>query len=388
MISVIFTRQLLNSMDRKKILQLRSSFGFFGAENVIVELVTELIHTEYIPVIGALKSQKDPHLELVDFADKNNIESVVFNCKHRFDLKTILSIRNFIKKNKINIIQTHGYKSNFYAFCASLFTNIPLIATCHPWIQTNRLIKFYAMIDKLLLMKFDKIITISEEMKQEILNTGIDENKLHIIDNGINVERFKKKYNRKKICAQFSIPINSKVIGTISRLTPEKGHHVFIETAKKIIKAYPLTLFVIAGNGILENELKQKVKELKISDRLIFTGLVDDIPKLLSLFEIFVLPSLTEGFPMALLEAMAAKIPVIASKVGAIPKLIIHNKTGLLVEPQNISSLKKAIIDLLNNKDNAKRFARNGYKIVRKKYSSKIMARKYMDIYDTLLYAV
>jgi glycosyltransferase involved in cell wall biosynthesis len=375
-------------MDRKKVLQLRSSFGFFGAENVIVELVTELIHTKYLPVIGALKSQKYPHLELVDFANKNNIESVVFDCRRRFDLKTIFSIRSFIKKNKIDIIQTHGYKSNFYAFCASLFTNIPLIATCHPWIKTNRWIKFYTMIDKLLLKKFDQIITISEGMKQEILNTGIDETRLHIIDNGINIERFKKKYDRKKICAQFSIPINSKVIGTISRLTPEKGHYIFIEAAEKIIKAYPLTLFVIAGDGILENELKQKAEELKISDRLIFTGLVDNIPELLSLFDIFVLPSLTEGFPMALLEAMAAKIPVIASKVGAIPKLIIHNKSGLLVEPQNISSLEKAIVALLNNKDKANRFARNGYKIILKNYSSKIMTRKYMDIYDTLLYAV
>ena len=113
-------------MRRKKILQLRSSIGFFGAENVIAELASELASTEYKPIIGVFRNQKSPHLELVDFAKKNNIASEIFECQGEFDLTAILSIRNFIKKNNIDIVQTHGYKSNFYALGATLFNNIPL----------------------------------------------------------------------------------------------------------------------------------------------------------------------------------------------------------------------------------------------------------------------
>ena len=175
-------------MSRKKILQLRSSIGFFGAENVIAELTSELVPTEYQPIIGVFRNKKNPHLELVDFARKKNIESAIFDCQREFDLKTILSIRNFIRKNNIDIVQTHGYKSNFYALCATLFENIPLIATCHPWIKNSRRIKIYAKIDKFLLKKFDRIVAISEEVKQEISQAGIDNNKISIIDNGINIE--------------------------------------------------------------------------------------------------------------------------------------------------------------------------------------------------------
>ena len=372
-------------MSKKKILQLRSSFGFFGAESVITELTRELAFTEYKPIIGVFSNKKNPHLELIDFAKENNIESKIFECQKEFDLKAILSIRNFVKNNNIDIVQTHGYKSNFYALFATLFKNIPLIATCHPWVKTSRRIKTYAKIDKFLLRKFDRIVAISYEVNQEILNAGISGNKIFIVDNGINVSRFEKKFDVEKIRQQFGIPIDSKVIGTVGRLSLEKGHFTLLEAAEKIIKKDPAVFFIITGDGVLKEKLEHKAKELKIEKNMLFTGTINDIPELLSIFDIFVLPSLMEGLPMALLEAMAAKKPIIASKVGSIPKLIVPDETGLLVEPGDVSNLEKSIIELLKNKNKADRLAQNGYKTIVNKFSSKIMARKYIGIYEMLL---
>jgi glycosyltransferase involved in cell wall biosynthesis len=370
-----------NPSQRKKILQLRSSFGYFGAENVIAELTKELACSEYTPFIGVFNNKQNPHLELADFALKNNIEFRIFNCRGAFDLKTILSLRDFIQKENITIVQTHGYKANVYILFATLFIKIPLIATCHPWIKTNRKIRIYTIIDKLLLNRFNKIIAISAEVKREILAMRIPSEKVFLIDNGIDIGRFEKRFDREKIRRKFGIPLQGKVICTVGRLSSEKGHLTLLAAAKKILNTHPPLYFVIAGEGALKTELMNETKKLRIDDHFIFTGMVDDIPALLSVSDIFVLPSLTEGLPMALLEAMAAKKPVIASRVGSIPEVLSANGAGLLVPPANSQELEKSILDLLNNQQKADEMAENGYRTIVNRYSSKIMVRKYLDIY-------
>jgi glycosyltransferase involved in cell wall biosynthesis len=240
------------------------------------------------------------------------------------------------------------------------------------------------MIDKLLLKGFDRIVAISEEVKKELLKAGISQNKITTIDNGINVNRFKEQYDTEKIRNELGIPNDSKVIGTVGRLSPEKGHHILIEVAEKIIKKYPATFFVFAGDGLLKEKLERKAKNLKIENHLLFIGSTNKIPELLSIYDIFVLPSFSEGLPMALLEAMAAKIPIVASRIGSIPKLIIPHQTGLLVEPRDMSSLEKSIIDLINDKNKAIKLAENGYRMILKIFSSKIMTEKYISIYNCL----
>jgi len=372
----------------KKILQLSSSYGFFGAENVIAELSRELVSSDFTPIIGVFNNTKNPHLELIEFAKNNNISCHLFHCNGQFDFTTIISIRKFIKKNKIDLIHTHGYKSNFYAVLATLFYKTSRIVTCHPWIKTSFKMKFYSFIDKFLLNRFDKIITVSEALKSEIAEAGVALEKISIIPNGINITRFTQRYDVDEVRMQLGVPAHYKVIGTVGRLSVEKGHIILIEAARKILKKFPSTFFLIVGDGLLREELHQKTVNLAIGDHFLFTGLIDDVPKILSIIDLFVLPSLTEGLPMALLEAMAAKKPVIASAVGSIPQLIIHNKTGLLTQPADTEGLANSICELLQNQQKADQLAEAGYQTIVDNYTSKIMARRYMDVYHRLLNSV
>ncbi len=175
------------------------------------------------------------------------------------------------------------------------------------------------------------------------------------------------------------------MIGTIGRLSKEKGHTILIEAAKLIIDKNPWTHFVIAGDGVMKGVLQKLTVELKIDNHFSFTGVIDDVPQLLSIIDIFVFPSLTEGLPMALLEAMAAKKPVVASAVGAIPQFIIHNETGLLTPPADRMGLGASIIDLLENEEKAQRLAENGFLKIVNEYTSKIMADRYRGVYAELL---
>lgn len=370
-------------MNEKKVLQLRSSIGFYGAESVISELCKGLRSSTYRPMIGVIKNQKNPHTELHDFSISNDIKSEIFECRGVLDLKTILLIRQFIKANHIDIVHTHGYKSNFYALCATLFQHIPLVATCHPWIISNRRGKIYSDLDRIVLRKFNRVVSISDYVRQSLLNAGIPDRKITSVENGISVKCFNKTYAKELLRNEFDIPYKAKVICSVGRFSLEKGHRVLLDAAKRVINTFPDTYFILAGEGFLLNGLKRYAEKLRIEHRIYFPGYVKDIPKLLSAIDIFVLPSFTEGMPMSLLEAMAAKRPVIATNVGSIPDLIDHERTGLLVKPGDSGSLANAIRELMNNDFKARNLAKRAYKMVLTKYTSERMAQKYIDIYNS-----
>lgn len=375
-------------MGKYNILQLRSSLGFFGAENVVVELAKSLSHTPYHSIVGVLKNNYNPHTEIVDAAKKNKLETKVFDCKSQLSLKTIFAIREFIKKNRIDIVQPHDYKSNFYALLSTLFLDkVSLISTCHPWTETSYSFKakFYSCLDKRLLNKFSKIVAVSSDVKNEIIAHKISEEKISIIQNGIDINRFSKSFDREETCRKLKIDPCRKIVGTVGRMVKEKAHDIFLEAAKLVTEDFPEAYFIIVGDGPLKSDLDQRVETLNLQDHVLFPGVSDSIPEMLSLMDVFVLPSISEGLPMALLEAMAAKKPIVATTVGDVPDIISNNEEGLIVPPNNVSELKDAIEILLKDKQRADLFAQKAYVKVVQNFSSTIMAKKYIKVYEQLL---
>jgi glycosyltransferase involved in cell wall biosynthesis len=261
------------------------------------------------------------------------------------------------------------------------FVQIPLVATCHPWLESSIRTKFYAWLDKNLLKKFDQITAISNIEKNEI-RQRVAAHKISVINNGVDISRFAKIYNIKKIKAELGIKSDGKVVGTVGRLSPEKGHENLF---KAIIRIAPnngdLTL-VVVGDGPLKKKLQAQANKFKIVDHIIFTGISNEIPSLMSIFDVFVLPSQTEGLPMALLEAMAAKKPVVATDVGDVSSVIQNQVSGLLIPPNNSEKMAEAINRLLSDKKLADNLAQKGFEMAKKKYSSSNMAEQYVNVFD------
>jgi glycosyltransferase involved in cell wall biosynthesis len=316
------------------VLQLISSSGFFGAENVILELSKELETSDFKPVIGCFNNKYNPHVEIADRAKENDLSVEIIDCTSQFDIKAIRCLRKIIKERNINIIHSHNYKSNYYALISTLGMGVPLISTCHNWIGTSVKTKLYERLDKLQLIWFDKIVAVSEPIKYELFANRISSRKVKLISNGIDVNRFQCNRNS-KIREEFDIPSEKKIIGVVGRLTEEKGHVLLIDAAKDILRSNPDIVFLIIGYGPLMEGLKNKAHQLPF----IFTGNRNDLPDLYSAMDIFVLPSLNEGMPMVLLEAMAAKKPVVATNVGSINTVIKDRENGLLIENCNKEEL-------------------------------------------------
>ncbi|NLD98543.1 MAG: glycosyltransferase family 4 protein [Fibrobacter sp.] len=363
-----------------KVLHLRSSGGILGAENVILELSKRSSRFGYESHVGAIHSALDPFPEFLIPAKNFSIKTSVFSGNGRVDFKRVQVIKEYIVKNKIDIIHSHGYKENFYSLLLPF--KIPKIATNHLWKNVNLKDRFYCSLDSIFLRFFDTVVAVSSEITSTLQKKGIS--KPVKIPNGIDTDIFKPSGSKQvSILDRFKIPYTSKVIGMVSSLTPEKNHITALHALKNLSNENVILLIV--GDGPTKNNLKKTAADLNISEKVIFTGKQSDIQSILSVIDIFILPSLTEGLPMALLEAMSAGKAVIASRVGEIPNIIKHRQNGFLIDARDYRLLAAFIKDLLDNPSMISTIGLNARKDVIDNYSADKMVHQYCRLYDTIL---
>lgn len=365
------------------ILHLISSSGFFGAENVALELATEQKSMGHNVTIGVFNNLHNPNLELKERASVRSIGTRVFDCRGKLDFKTVAEVRAFTHDNAIDIIHSHGYKSNIYVVLSNISNSRPIVTTCHNWINASMKMGIYTLLDKLFLKMFDAVVAVSEPVKGQIIRAGIMGKRVHLIENGINITRFLP--TEEVYAAKREFGSGKKVIGTIGRLTVEKGHTYLIRAAKRVIDSGYDCKFVIVGDGNLRYQLEEEAASLGIGEKVMFTGNRTDIPELLSTFDIFVLPSLLEGQPMALFEAMAAKRPIVATDVGDVKKILRDGKVGVVVQSGNYEALAMGIMEFLDTPETAIEKGALGYTEVVRSHSSSRMAQEYTNVYKSIM---
>jgi len=361
-----------------KILQLISSKGYFGAENVLVQLAAQLNKDKnFQPIAGVIENSVAPHREVADESRKKGISTAIFPCQDKFDLQTILQLRRYVREQGIDIIHSHGYKSNLYSFFSTLGLSTANVATCHNWLGDKAKMKFYTAIDLFFLRRFSHAVAVSPDVRERMLKSGIPAEKVSVVGNGIDVDRFENTSPPNNVKAQLGIPDHHSVVGTVGRLSPEKGHIHLLNVFEAIQSEFPDVSFLIVGDGPSREELQKKFDNPSV----IFTGLRSDLPELYKCMDIFALPSLTEGLPMVLLEAMASALPVIATSVGSVPDVMIGGETGLLLSPGEEGVLRKHLVYLLRNPEERRRMGQKGHARVKEEYSAAKMANDYKSIY-------
>ncbi|UCH58472.1 MAG: glycosyltransferase family 4 protein, partial [Anaerolineales bacterium] len=211
----------------------------------------------------------------------------------------------------------------------------------------------------------------------------IQPDKIIVIANGINLSHVEQleEYEQIKLRQQIGIKREDFLLLTVARLRTQKGHTYLLEAIPSIIECFPNTVFVFAGEGDLSAELKEKARSLGIQDAIRFLGNRTDVPKLLNIADGFVLPSLSEGLPLSLLEAMRAGLPVVATKLEGIEEIIRDGENGLLVEPADPKGLSQAIIRLLSNEELRKRLGSAGEALIKEQYTIDIMCKHYEQMF-------
>lgn len=365
-----------------KVMHFVSSGGLFGAENVLLNLAENMDRQIYHPIVAAIQDGRKTNLQVAEKAREMRIPVKVFQSKGRIDFDTINKVRRCLLAHKIDILHTHNYKSDIIGYFATRNLNVKLIATAHGYTDISNRVTIYERIDRWFLKKyFDRVVVVSGSVLP-----GFTDNEKVVIPNGINVDRFDRSaIPAEEIRKQYGVNAEDLLIGTVGRLSVEKNQKLLIEAAKKLCARDPRIKVMIIGEGPEDEDLKTMVRLAKLEKRIIFTGLIRNVASFYKAFDIFTLPSLTEGVPMTILEAMASRTPVVATRVGGIPQIIAHGQTGLLVNSNDVEGLCAALGDLLINPALRKSMAESAFQFVRQEYSIERMVSLYHQIYQEAL---
>ncbi len=350
-----------------------------GAEGVVIELAKESRAFGYESIVGALKNEKDPVPEFITVAESCGLRTKIFECQGSFDFRVASKIKKYINRHQIEVLHCHGYKEN--AFGLLTRSGIPMIATNHLWKDSTLKAKCYCLLDALLIRFFDRIVGVSDEIVQGMKNVGIKN--AFKIANGIDCNRFNFCSKDDDFSRKYNVQPNDFVLGMISSLSYEKNHQAALKALEKMSNQN-LKLLIV-GSGPLEDELRKLAENMGLTERVIFTGAVSEVTKILSIVDVFLLPSLSEGLPMALLEAMASGKAVVASNVGDVGNVVEDYVNGLLVNSNSVEELRTAIEFFCKNPEKLIECGHAARHTVKNRYSSSIMAKKYCCIYDSLL---
>jgi glycosyltransferase involved in cell wall biosynthesis len=370
--------------ERLHILHLISTSGLFGAERVLLELASQSLLLGVDVTVTVLKNSRNSNTELADAAFREGIPTLVIPCKGRFDAGVAGTVADVIRKTGAQVIHSHNYKSNYYARQAADRTGARWIVTNHGRRAGFKLL-LYALLDSLLVRKADRVVAVSAKIADLLASLGISRGVLSVIDNGVNFSRFSGLPARADAGKALGVADDAYVIGTVGALSEEKGHRYLLQAVKSVIASIPNVVCVLVGNGPERTHLEMMAREQGVAEAVFFSGKRDDVPAILSRFDLFVLPSLSEGLPMALLEAQAAKVPVIATNVGAISEVIQNGMTGLVVPPGDATALAEAILRSHNEADKTRNMALKGYDRVKEHYSAETMAQHYLELYREMI---
>jgi glycosyltransferase involved in cell wall biosynthesis len=367
-----------------KVLHLISSGGMYGAESVVATLASNLQNRGEDTIVGVFDNAHRPKNDASDRIEKAGVKVIRIPCSGRADGLTVRAIRKLIRTEQIDILHSHGYKADIYGYLATRRLRIPIIATRHNQrgLRHTLAIRLYEFLDILFLRRFNAVAAVSDLIAEELLRAGVAPRKVTVIGNGIDVSRFVGA------SPTLSEELNKEqrlLIGTAGRLIPQKGIEYFLMAASEVLKTFPTLLFGIVGEGPHRPALERSMKDLGIERNVVFTGPRSDMPNIYASFDVFVLPSLEEGMPMTVLEALASGLPVIATKVGAVEKLVFPNQTGILVQPGEAAGLAAALISLIGNPELRVRLGQNGRSLVQNEYSSSVMSQRYLRLYEELL---
>ena len=231
------------------------------------------------------------------------------------------------------------------------------------------------------------MIAVSEFIRKELIRAGLPDARIVTIHNAVDVNELQTKVNNghRDWRSWLKIDPDQPVVSLIGRLVLQKGHHDFLTAAVQVLKTLPDARFLVVGDGPLRPELEELTRSLGIDKVVHFLGHQSDVFGLLAISDVVALPSLNEGLPYVLLEALALSRPVVATPVGGIPEVISHGETGLIVPVRAPEALATAICHLLENPHKAEELSKRGQLHVIKTFSLPVMARRVAEVYRDVL---
>jgi glycosyltransferase involved in cell wall biosynthesis/protein-tyrosine-phosphatase len=355
-----------------------------GAEVQVATTVSHLVQQGGLQVTAVLFN----HGRLEDELRRLGIPVTTIDETTHNAFQIVLRLIEYCRDQQIDLVHTHRYKDAVLGMVAARLAGVPhairtmhgLREPMHGWNDWK--FRAYEALDKAVLHRCaDRVIAVSNRMAATLIRGGYRPSLVTTIHNGIDVNKVSAPRPYQQTRQALDLPAATLVIGTAGRLSAVKGHDTFLRAARLVLDREPGARFVIAGGGPLEDELVALACELGIAHACRFLGARSDVHDVMAAMDVFVLPSLNEGLPMAILEAMALGKAVIASNVGGLPEVIRHRETGLLVPAGDPRALADACLELAQHREWAGQLGAQARVVVESQFSHDRNGTMLSDLY-------
>lgn len=359
---------------KHKIAYVIDGLGMGGAERLMVPILKHLNRDRFDAYVCALQSRDGNPM-----AEELRLLGIPVECldiKHLRDWDALPRLTGYLKRVGADLVHTQLEFANILGNVSAKYLRLPSVCTIHvmPALDVKTKSKLHQRVEWFALRRFcDRVISVSEEARQHHLAiSGAPSSQVVTLYNGIDLSSFvslERERERAAVRTELGIPPDANVLTTVAVLRPQKGIQFMIRALPAILASHPNTYYLVVGDGSHRDALLEEVQKAGVGDRVVFAGMRRDVTRLLSASDVFVLPTLTEALPTVLAEAMAARLPIVASRVGGVPEMVTDGQNGCLVEPEDLDGLVLACRQLVAGKDIRAAMGEEGWRTVDQKFN-------------------
>jgi len=369
------------------VLHLIAPTHFGGAERVVLNLAGSIDRSRFNITVGAFVNVHFPENEFLTRMEEERIPHTVFWLKRTVDVDNIPRLVKLIRARDIDIVHTHGYRSDIIGLLAARISSRPKIATIHGFVPINSRLRLYGQADLFALRFFDRVLPVSDHIGESLRRSGISKDKITTIRNAIDVKDAASAAGRDASVARAASLRRGRdlLIGVVGRLSPEKNIPGFLDVARRLAAKYDHLKFVVVGEGPERDFLEGLTMRLKLDGKVRFTGFVKQMEEVYASIDILVISSSTEGIPLTALEAMRHGIPVVSTRVGGMPEIIEQGVNGLIVEAGDMDALGKAVESLVIDNKRYLTISQNARERIARDFNRASWIQKIQNCYESVV---
>jgi glycosyltransferase involved in cell wall biosynthesis len=316
-------------------------------------------------------------------AREAGFEVTPFVQRRRYDLlEGVRLLRRLVARYQPDVVCATGYKADVLA---AWLADTPSVATLRGWTAQDAKVRLFEWLDRRTLRRHDSVTVVSNTLREAAIRAGVSPGRVFWVPNAIDPGRLPPPRLREDLCREIGADPGQVLLGAVGRLSPEKGHRVLIEAFAAVRRRLPEARLAIAGDGPEEASLRRQAEALGLSGLVTFMGLRADGQQIIAALDVMALPSFTEGMPNVLLEAFAYGTPVVATRVGGVPDMVLDGRSGWLVPAGDTETLAAALLEAIENRVEAKRRADQARSVLSEHFTVEKQAEAWLRAVNTAI---
>ncbi|HZS10868.1 MAG TPA: glycosyltransferase family 4 protein [Nitrospirales bacterium] len=350
----------------------------------LYQLVT-LAAPHGVHVTVGMFARPGSRLPAVEETRRRGLPLVVLSQRRRYDASLVGQAWRVVHRERIDILQSHGYKPALVAWCLKRLLGMPWVAFSHGYTSENRRIALYNRLDRWLMRRADRVVVMSDAMATMFAGAGIAPARMRVIHNALDPDEYDAAADGAPLRAECNAGPDDVLLGVIGRFSTEKGQAIFLRALSSVVASKIRVKAALIGDGLDAERLRQLTADLKLQDYVSFTGYRLDMSAVYAALDLVVIPSLSEGLPNVLLEAMYHRKPVVATRVGAIPDVLAGELGRWIVPPGDGAALARAIGDAVGDERARDVLGTAGRRVVQERFSPEQRVERIVDVYRDVL---